>query len=73
MPRTNWQDMASYKIIIPPEPITAEFNKIVLPMIELIIANIHESHTLEILRDAILIKLISGNIRLRKNVKEATA
>jgi type I restriction enzyme S subunit len=65
MPRTSWADMARYEIVMPPEPIAEAFNTLVQPLTERIIAGIHESRTLAALRDALLPKLIRGEIRVR--------
>lgn len=69
MPRTNWSDMARYRAAIPPEPVAGAFTEIVKPMIERIAANIHESRTLAALRDALLPKLLSGEIRVKQAEK----
>jgi type I restriction enzyme S subunit len=65
MPRTSWADMARYEIVLPPEPVAEAFNTLVQPLTERIIAGIHESRTLAALRDALLAKLISGEIRVK--------
>jgi type I restriction enzyme, S subunit len=64
MPRTNWGDISSFKVAIPPTPIAASFTKLIQPMIERITANIFESRALAILRDTLLPKLLSGEIEL---------
>jgi type I restriction enzyme S subunit len=62
MPRTSWGDMARYEIVLPPESVAETFNTLVQPLIEQIISGIHESRTLAALRDALLPKLIRGEI-----------
>ena len=64
MPRTSWDEMARYKLSLPPEQIARSFDEFVRPSAEQIIANVHESHTLAALRDTLLPKLISGEIRV---------
>jgi type I restriction enzyme S subunit len=64
MPRTSWSDMARYKLVLPPEPVAAAFTGLDRPFIEQIIGRIHESRTLAALRDTLLPKLISGELRL---------
>ena len=64
MPRTNWQDIARYEVALPPEALAAEFSELIQPLIGRIIANIHESRTLAALRDALLPKLLSGELRV---------
>ena len=65
MPRTNWSDMSRYTLVLPPEPVAEAFNVMVQPMMRRIIASIHESRALAALRDAILPKLIRGEIRVK--------
>jgi type I restriction enzyme S subunit len=72
MPRTSWAEMARYPLVLPPLQLVQEFNRIVAPTYDQIIALIHESRTLSALRDALLPKLISGEIRL-KGISTAVA
>jgi len=73
MPRTNWNDLARFEVALPPESLAAEFTATIRPMIDRIIANIHESRTLAELRDALLPKLLSGELRVPGvHTKEAT-
>ncbi|MCG3149862.1 MAG: hypothetical protein PCFJNLEI_03327 [Verrucomicrobiae bacterium] len=65
MPRASWADIARYEIALPPEPVAAKLTGVVQPLVERIIANIHESRTLAALRDALLPKLLSGQIRIQ--------
>lgn len=65
MPRTNWGDMERYEIVIPSEVAVDGFETLISPMIGLMKAHITESRTLAAIRDALLPKLISGEIRLR--------
>ena len=65
MPRTNWQAMSGYELCRPTESIASAFQRTVSPMLERIVGNIHESRTLAALRDTLLPKLISGEIRVR--------
>ena len=64
MPRTNWNDVSRFEVALPPESLAAEFSKQIRPMIDRIIANIHESKTLTALREALLPKLLSGQLRV---------
>ncbi len=63
MPRTNWSDISSFKVALPPKPIAAAYTRIIQPMLDRIHANLHQSRTLAGLRDALLPKLLSGEIR----------
>lgn len=62
MPRTNWRDISSYVVALPPKPIAAAFTRTIKPMIDCIHANLHQSHALSALRDTLLPKLISGQL-----------
>lgn len=62
MPRTNWQDMAAFTITVPSTDLAKRHTQIVLPMLEKVNAGIMQSRTLAALRDALLPKLISGEL-----------
>jgi len=64
MPRTNCSDIRSFKVALPPKAIAGAFSLMIEPMIERIIANIHESRTLASLHDALLPMLLNGELRL---------
>lgn len=65
MPRTSWSEMARYRVVVPPESITKTFTVQTRSAVDRIIASIHESRTLTALRDTLLPKLISGELRVR--------
>jgi len=62
MPRTSWGEMSRYSIDIPPKHVAAAFTSCLGPFVNRIVSGIHESHTLTALRDALLPKLISGEL-----------
>ena len=64
MPRTNWKDMSKYEIVLPKIQIAQKYTKFIQPFIERIIKNINQSHTLSQIRDPLLPKLLSGEIRV---------
>jgi type I restriction enzyme S subunit len=64
MPRTNWQDMSRYEIVQPPATIALAFNNLVQPLVARISANVAEIHTLAALRDTLLPRLLSGEMRV---------
>jgi type I restriction enzyme S subunit len=64
MPRTSWGDMARYRLVLPPERIAAAFTAKVQPLIDRIVQSIHESRFLAAVRDALLLRLISGELRV---------
>lgn len=64
MPRVSWKAMAGYKIAAAPEELRSKFTKFVRAIAERIQLNIMSSRTLASLRDTLLPKLISGEIRV---------
>jgi type I restriction enzyme S subunit len=75
MPRTSWGRMERYGLCLPGGSALEAFNASVEPMLDRIVANIHESRTLAATRDFLLPKLMSGEVRVkdaRKLVGEAT-
>lgn len=64
MPRVNWTDLANYPICIPPEALAAHYNEILSPIISAMTENAHRCATLATLRDTLLPRLISGQLRL---------
>lgn len=64
MPRTSWKEMAGYEVALSPESVAGVFSAMVQPVVDRIIEAIHESRTLAALRDALLPKLISGELRI---------
>lgn len=75
MPRTSWGRMGRYDLCLPTEPALGAFNESVEPMLDRIVANIHESRTLAATRDLLLPKLMSGEVRVEdaeRHIEEAT-
>jgi type I restriction enzyme S subunit len=64
MPRTSWGEMARYPIVIPPVELAEAYSNQVQAIVKRVIASIHEARTLATLRDALLPRLISGEIRI---------
>jgi type I restriction enzyme S subunit len=62
MPRTNWRDMARYSLALPDDRLIVALQSLVRPMLAGIQARIHESRTLSAIRDALLPKLMSGEL-----------
>lgn len=62
MPRTSWKEMATYAVVKPPEAIAAVFTRQIGVLVDRIIASIHESRELMKLRDALLPRLLSGEL-----------
>lgn len=64
MPRTNWGDMSRYEFVRPQIEIAQKYSDLIQPLIGRMIENIHQSHTLANIRDVLLPKLLSGEIRV---------
>jgi type I restriction enzyme S subunit len=64
MPRTSWGEMARYPITVPPREVAQAFTARLRPIVDRIMSFTHETRTLAALRDALLPKLISGDLRL---------
>ena len=64
MPRTKWADMAQYKVVLPDPFVAKAFDSMIEPSITSILSSIHESHSLAAQRDALLPKLVSGEIQV---------
>jgi type I restriction enzyme S subunit len=65
MPRTSWEQMARYELGLPPEAVAATFIDLIQPSVDRIVAGVHESRALAALRDALLPRLISGELRVK--------
>ena len=63
MPRTNWTDMSRYQIPLPSQELAEVFTKSTQPAIDRMVSSIHESRSLTALRDTLLPKVISGELR----------
>jgi type I restriction enzyme S subunit len=63
MPRTSWAEMAGYPVALPTDVIAAAFTAQVRPMVERIIAGIHENRALVAIRNSLLPRLVSGKLR----------
>jgi type I restriction enzyme S subunit len=64
MPRTSWTEMARYSIVFPPDAVAESFTEQIRPGIERILALIQELRTLAALRDTLLPKLMTGEVRI---------
>jgi len=72
MPRTNWKDMSRYLLALPPVDIAKAFQNQVAAFYQRIWVNIRQNRRLSGLRDTLLPKLISGELRV-KDVEIAEA
>ena len=57
-------NLCSIKVVIPPEKLITEYNRLIEPLFTLFRANVEENKSLSIFRDAILPKLLSGKINI---------
>ncbi len=64
MPRVNWKDIEAYPICIPSSIVADIYNQTVSPLFEQILANLLQAKSLASLRDTLLPRLISGQLRL---------
>ncbi len=65
MPRTNWDHMKKYPLIVPSINVSEIFTSKISSLIGKLIENVHASKTLAGLRDTLLPKLLSGEIRVK--------
>ncbi|RLJ21491.1 restriction endonuclease [bacterium endosymbiont of Escarpia laminata] len=76
MPRASVKDMLNYSILIPPEKILTAFDSIVSPLWNKGMESVKGNHELSKLRDTLLPKLLSGQLRIpdaEKLAEEALA
>ena len=64
IPYVRWDALERYEIALPPESRLEAFEKAVAPLVQRIAANGAESRTLAALRDALLPRLLSGELRV---------
>ena len=65
--------MSRYALILPPKPVVKAFQDRVEPILNRVIASTHTNPSYVKLRDALLPKLISGDIRIREAEKVVEA
>jgi type I restriction enzyme S subunit len=64
MPRASWEHISRYEVALPPIAVAAPLTSLISPMVDRIAAAIFESRTLSTIRDALLPKLVSGEVRV---------
>lgn len=64
MPRVSWKDLAAYPICVPPLKLASIFSECFKPLTLRMMASAHQAQTLVSLRDSLLPRLISGQLRL---------
>jgi type I restriction enzyme S subunit len=60
-------------VLVPPQTLLDEFQQQIEPLHRRVVSNLEESQTLAELRDALLPKLLSGELRVPAKLKEAVA
>ena len=66
-------DIDTFRIVVPPKPVLAAFGQVVSPIDSRLVCGAAESRTLAALRDALLSKLISGELRVKDAERLAEA
>jgi type I restriction enzyme S subunit len=64
MPRTSWDDLGRREVAIPPRERAEAFERVVGPLLHRVDAAAEESRTLAALRDTLLPRLLSGELRV---------
>ncbi|MGC3005088.1 hypothetical protein ACPF8X_43600, partial [Streptomyces sp. G35A] len=64
MPRVNWKDLAVYPIVVPPSAVAEKLNEAINPLLVRMVEGVRQAQTLSQLRDTLLPRLISGQLRL---------
>jgi type I restriction enzyme, S subunit len=59
MPRACWADVARFAVAVPPADVAGQLTRQVAPLVERIVANVHEARSLAELRDALLPRLLA--------------
>ena len=70
MPIISWTDFSKFECVDPSQLIRDVFSSVTIPMFNRIQNNVSENHTLAELRDTLLPKLISGEIRVKDAERE---
>ena len=69
MPNLNTGILAAVPLVVPPDDILGAFSRTVQPLDSLVVQHDSECETLSTLRDTLLPKLLSGEIRVKEAEK----
>ncbi len=69
IPGINQADVKEQRLLIPDELVLGKFDELTSPLISRIFANAKQIQTLSTLRDTLLPRLISGQLRLPESEK----
>jgi len=72
-PNVSHKDLLTFPLVIAPDPLVAAFEQIVSHLFEKSLENHGEIHTLTMLRDLLLPKLMSGEVQLKDTEKALEA
>ena len=73
IPHVSGRDILSYRFVLPPTELLAAFEQLAGPVYSRMLQNAAESETLAALRDTLLPKLMSGELRIKDAEKLASA
>ena len=74
MPRTSWKTMGRYGLCLPPQRLAEVFQALTEPIVSRIVSGIHSGRMHAELRDTLLPKLLSGELRVHNLLEmEGTA
>jgi len=73
MPRATWDDLASYQVVIPPLEIAAAHTRLSRPLAERMNVTVRANQVLVELRDYLLPRLLSGELRVPTGEKMVEA
>ena len=73
MPRVSWGDIAEYPVVIPSEVVADEYTRAITPLLASMVENERQAQTLATLRDTLLPRLISGQLRLPPAASKSVA
>lgn len=73
MPRVSWKSIQGYAVVLPDLEVRSRYHKFIQPLVERILAGNSESRTLAELRDSLLPKLISGELRVPEAEEQVEA
>ena len=73
MPRADWTYMRRLPATLPPPNVRAAFSRVAKPMLDRMLATAREANTLAALRDTLLPRLITGELRIANAERQIAA
>jgi type I restriction enzyme, S subunit len=68
--RVKGESVLEIKLVVPPTEIVERFSSIVIPIFQKVALQIRESTTLATIRDALVPRLLNGELRVNKNLSD---